>query len=58
LQIYQFGVRLTVMPYVLTMWFGSQISIEDYLEKKDNGRRLDAWLFVIKKNSNDLVLLD
>ena len=45
-----FGVRPTVMPYILTMWFGSQISIEHSVEKKDNGRKLDAWLFVIRKN--------
>ena len=45
-----FGVRPTSMPYVLTMWFGSQISIEHSVKKKDNGRKLDAWLFVVRKN--------
>ena len=53
-----FGVRPKVMPYVLTMWFGSQISIEHSLDKKDTGRRLDAWLFVIRKNVKDIALLD
>ena len=45
-----FGVRPTSVPYVLTMWFGSQISIEHSVQKKDNGRKLDAWLFVVRKN--------
>lgn len=44
-----FGVKPTVMPYVLTMWFGSQISISHSVAKKSNMDR-DAWLFVIKKN--------
>ena len=44
-----FGVRPTVMPYVLTMWFGSQISISHTVDKKENSK-LDAWLFVISKN--------
>lgn len=44
-----FGVRPMVVPYVLTMWFGSQISISHTVEKKDNNS-LDAWLFVISKN--------
>tara|TARA_A100001388_G_scaffold241708_1_gene198134 strand:+ start:98 stop:868 length:771 start_codon:yes stop_codon:yes gene_type:complete len=52
-----FGVRPSVMPYVLTMWFGSQISIEHSVDKKENGRKLDAWLFVIKKNVKNVRLL-
>ena len=44
-----FGVRPTVMPYVLSMWFGSQISIEHSVEKKSN-MDTDAWIFVIRKN--------
>lgn len=44
-----FGVRPLVVPYVLTMWFGAQISISHSVAKKDN-YDLDAWLFVISKN--------
>ena len=53
-----FGVRPTVMPYILTMWFGSQISIEHSVDKKDNGRKMDAWLFVVKKNVENVCLLN
>tara|TARA_Y100000589_G_scaffold260307_1_gene250213 strand:+ start:309 stop:482 length:174 start_codon:yes stop_codon:yes gene_type:complete len=52
-----FGVRPTTMPYVLTMWFGSQISIEHSLEKKSNTGR-EAWLFVIRKNVDKVKLID
>jgi hypothetical protein len=45
-----FGVKPTVVPYVLTMWFGSQISITHSVAKKDNKTQLDAWLFVVSKN--------
>lgn len=48
-----FGVRPTVLPYVLTMWFGHQISIEHSVDRKSD-RDLDAWLFVIRKNVNDV----
>ncbi len=44
-----FGVKPVVMPYVLSMWFGSQISISHSVAKKSN-MNLNAWLFVIKKN--------
>ena len=44
-----FGVKVNVVPYVLTMWFGSQISISHTVAKKDNNG-LDACLFVISKN--------
>ena len=50
-----FGVKPTVMPYVLTMWFGSQISIEHTVEKKAN-KKIDAWLFVVRKNKQDVLL--
>ena len=53
-----FGVRPTVMPYVLTLWFGSQISIEHTVAKKNNGSQMDAWLFVIRKNIKDVLLLN
>ena len=46
-----FGVRPKIMPYVLTMWFGSQISISHSVAKKSN-MDIDAYLFVIKKNQN------
>ena len=46
-----FGVRPTVMPYVLTMWFGDQISISHSVSKKSN-MDCKAWLFVVKKNKN------
>jgi len=45
------------MPYVLTMWFGFQISIEHSLEKKSNTGR-EAWLFVIRKNVDKVKLID
>lgn len=51
-----FGVKPSVMPYVLTMWFGSQISISHSVAKKSNMDR-DAWLFVIKKNQKSVKLL-
>ena len=43
-----FGVRPIAMPYVLTDWFGDQISISHTVEKKTNNG-LDAWLFVCRK---------
>ena len=50
-----FGVRPTSMPYVLTMWFGSQISLEHSVQEKLNSN-LDAWLFVIRKNQSNVAL--
>ena len=43
-----FGVRPAAMPYVLTDWFGDQITITHTKAKKGNMDR-DAWLFVCKK---------
>lgn len=51
-----FGVRPIAMPYVLTMWFGSQISISHSVAKKSNMSR-DSWLFVIRKNANQVGLI-
>ena len=51
-----FGVRPAILPYVLTMWFGSQISIEHSVAAKKNNN-LDAWLFVIKKNVEKVKIL-
>ena len=51
-----FGVKPTVMPYVLTKWFGSQISIEHIKVKKDN-MNVDAWLFFVSKNNKNVIEL-
>ena len=55
-QMDPFGVRPTVMPYVLTKWFGSQISISHSVEKKSN-MDVKAWLFVIRKNNSKVSLI-
>lgn len=52
-----FGVKPLVMPYVLTMWFGAQISITHSVAKKTNMDR-DAWLFVVKKNTKSIKLIE
>lgn len=44
-----FGVRPTVMPYVLSEWFGFNVSIRFVKSVKDN-MEIDVWLFFIKKN--------
>ena len=44
------------MPYVLTMWFGSQISISHSVAKKGNFE-MDAWIFVISKNVKEVIEL-
>jgi hypothetical protein len=49
-----FGVRPIAMPYILTDWFGNQISITHSKAKKSN-KDIDAWLFVIKKINNYVV---
>lgn len=51
-----FGVKPRVMPYVLTAWFGSQISISHSVAKKSNMDK-EAWLFVIRKNQNNIKLI-
>jgi hypothetical protein len=48
-----FGVRPTVFPYVLSEWFGSQISVSFKKSKKANNE-LDVWLFVITKNVDQI----
>ena len=48
-----FGVRPEAMPYVLTMWFGSQISISHSVDIKSNYKN-QAWLFVISKNKENI----
>jgi len=52
-----FGVRPTVMPYILSMWFGSQISISHSVERKSN-MDIEAWLFVIRKNVDEVTYID
>ena len=44
-----FGVRPTVMPYVLSEWFGWDVSMKIVQTRKDN-YDLDAWLFFVRKN--------
>lgn len=44
-----FGVRPVAMPYILTLWFGDEISISHTMVRKEN-YPIDAWLFVISKN--------
>jgi len=44
-----FGVRPTVLPYVLVEWFGTDISL-NFLKSKKPNNRLDVWLFFLKKN--------
>lgn len=50
-----FGVRPVAMPYVLTEWFGDQISITHSKQKKGNMNEI-AWLFVCKKLVNNVSL--
>jgi hypothetical protein len=50
-----FGVRPSVFPYILTMWFGHKITISHSVEKKYKSN-LDAWLFVIKKTNNTIIV--
>ena len=52
-----FGVRPVVMPYILTEWFGHKINISHSVEKKSNmvSSDLDAWLFVLRKNTDEIV---
>lgn len=49
-----FGVRPIAMPYVLTDWFGDQISITHTVNAKANNG-LDAWLFVCRKLVNTVL---
>ena len=44
-----FGVRPTIMPYVLIDWFGHDISIKFITAKKENNG-LDVWIFYIRRN--------
>lgn len=44
-----FGVRPTVMPYVIAEWFGHQVSIS-FEKKKKSNNNIDVWLFILKKN--------
>jgi hypothetical protein len=44
-----FGVRPTVMPYVLADWFGHQVSVS-FRQSVKAGTGIPVWLFVIRKN--------
>ncbi len=44
-----FGVRPIVLPYVLTMWFGMDISMRFVKARKPN-KNIDVWLFFLKRN--------
>lgn len=48
-----FGVRPTVVPYVLSEWFGYDVSMRFVKSRKDNNG-LDVWLFFIKKNLSNI----
>ena len=49
-----FGVRPTVMPYILTDWFGHHISVSHCILEKKNvfSSNIKVWLFILKKISN------
>lgn len=55
-----FGVRPTVLPFVLSEWFGQQISIrfvktsKELLQKKGI-KNIDVWIFFVKKNVETVV---
>ncbi len=51
-----FGVRPVAMPYVLSQWFGDQISITHSMQKKGNMNEI-AWLFVCKKIANKVTVI-
>lgn len=52
-----FGVRPVAMPYVLTMWFGHQITLSHSVARKANDDQ-DAWLFAIRKTVPEVRPLD
>ena len=51
-----FGVKPAYMPYVLSDWFGHQISIE-IMESFKGKNQLKVWLFVVKKLVTTKVLI-
>jgi hypothetical protein len=51
-----FGVKPLCVPYVLTGWFGDQISISHSVAKKSN-INIEAWLYVVRKNVEKIRLL-
>jgi len=52
-----FGARAEVMPFLLSDWFGHQISISWEIVTKQN-LKINTYLFVIKKNVNQVKILD
>ena len=51
-----FGVHPLMFPYVISEWFGHQVSISFTRDRKAN-MPLDAWLFVIKKQVREVICL-
>ena len=49
-----FGVRPTVLPYVLSSWFGYDISIR-YVRSRKSNAEIDVWLFLVRKTGPGLV---
>ena len=52
-----FGVRPTVVPYVLCEWFGHDVSVRCVKCRKSNYGN-DAWLFLVRKNQDTIVARD
>jgi hypothetical protein len=52
-----FGVRPTVLPYLISAWFGHRVSIAWTKAYKSNFQ-CEAWLFELKKNKEHVVILD
>ncbi len=48
-----FGVRPTVMPYVLAEWFGHQVSVS-FIKGKKSNTGMDVWLYVLKRNVDEV----
>ena len=51
-----FGVRPTVVPYVLCQWFGHDVSVRCVKCRKSNYGN-DVWLFLVRKNRDTVVAL-
>ena len=50
-----FGVRPTVMPYVLCLWFGHDICIRCVKGRKSN-YGVEVWLFLVRKTGSGMVV--
>jgi SAM-dependent methyltransferase len=49
-----FGVKPTVLPYVLVQWFAADISIRFVTSRKSNND-MKVWLFFVRKNVETIV---